>query len=48
MINYYTAKTPLKQQNTPINSEVMAVKLVNINLLLKSYIPHFLILQKYP
>ena len=37
--NYYTAKTPLKQQNTSINSEIMAVKLVNINLLLKSMYP---------
>ena len=39
MINYETAKTLLKQQNTSINSEIMAVKLVDINLLLKSYTP---------
>ena len=48
MINYQTAKAPLKQQNTSINSEIMAVKLVNKNLLLKSYVPHFLTLQNYP
>ena len=38
----------MKQQNTSIDSEGMAVKQVDINLLLKSYVPNFLTLLKYP